>query len=312
MEARNVPRSRRHRQLGRDSAGARHGGHDAENSERLNAGPSGAIRSDDDAVQLAALARQVGHLAQRGHVAVVNEFDVRTGGVEDLRHVVDTQTRRTTVHVAGHVGLDLSHEVGTDHSATRDRRTAGVDHHFHVARLRPLGHLSGDARILHARDSDLTDETATRRGQIVEVGFGETVLEQNGSSVDLDPRRSEIGERLVREDRESLGACRIGRPAGNVRLTGRQHGGDPAVKTRIDPVGRLLPRSPVADHRMNVVVVITRHDRGSTDVDRSGTGDIGGIGRTANESNQAVGHDDGVGVEEWSTQVAGNERADVA
>ena len=221
----------------------------------------GAVGADHQAGELSATRHERRDLTRGLHVPVVDDLDPRRRLVQDPLHVIERERRRTAVHVPGDVGLHLHHEVRADDAAPGDRGAARVHHHPHPARLRPARHLGGDGGILHARDPDLADQRDAGRGHLPEVGLGQAGLQQDGARVHLDARRTQVRERLVRQDRERLHARGIGRATRRVRLAGRDHRRRPAVQVRIDEVDLELSRREVAEHRMRVVVAEARASR---------------------------------------------------
>ena len=88
------------------------------------------------------------------------------------------------------------------------------------------------------------------------------------------------------------------RPAGGMHLPGRDHGGDAAVEAALDPADLVLPRRPVAQHRMDVAVDQPGRDRAAMRVDGGIDRAAGGqFGAAADGQDAAILDQDGIGLQ---------------
>ena len=200
-------------------------------------------------------------MARRAALAQADDLIVRQRGV-------------AAVDVADDVGVGRQHHVRVDQPGARDRRAAGVDGAADAVLARPRHHLLRLVGFLDAAEADLAQQRDAGRGQFGEVALDHALLEHRRAGQHLDAARAEAGEGALRGDRQRLDADDVLRPAGQVHLARRDHRRHAAVEAAVDPAELVLPRRPVAEHRVHVAVDQARRDGGAARIDD----DVGALG----------------------------------
>ena len=149
-------------------------------------------------------------------------------------------------------------------------------------------------------------------GQLAKIVLGEPGLEDQRAGDDLHAARAEGSEGPLGGDRQRLDADDVLRTSRIVCLTGRDHGGDAAVERGFDPTDLVLARGPVAGHRVHMVVDEARRDNAALGVDLAVDGTEFDRGSLADRADEAVLHEEGVGVEDRPVDIATQQQADVS
>ncbi len=96
--------------------------HHAQDAERLHAGAGRRIGAEDDAVEVAHLARGAQREQRRAFVAVVNQLQPALAALADAADLVVGQGGVAAIDMADHVGVGFQHHVLVDQAGAGDRR----------------------------------------------------------------------------------------------------------------------------------------------------------------------------------------------
>ena len=141
-----------------------------------------------------------------------------------------------------------------DEAGARNRWSAGVDGALDAVFARPGDHLFGLIPGFDRTQADLTQQSDAGSGEFLEVVFGHAFFNDRRTGQYLDPAGAEIGKGTLRGDGQGLEAHDVFGSAGQMNLSGRNHGGDTPVHGRVDPAQLVLARGPVAKHRVHMAV----------------------------------------------------------
>ena len=166
---------------------------------------------------------------------------------------------------------------------------------------------------LDAAEPDLAQQLHARGGQFLEVLLDHALLDHRRPGMDLDPAGTEGVEGALRGDRQRLDADDILRPAGQMHLAGRDHGGDAAMEEAVDPVELALARRPVAEDGMDMAVDQAGGERRAlgVDLDRGACSLSRSFALPMAVILPSIG-DDGIGIEDRMLEIAREQQADIA
>ncbi len=184
-----------------------------------------------------------------------------------------------------------------------------MDHGVQTRLARPGGNFENLRRVAHGSEADLAQQAHPRRAHLGVVGLGHPALRHRRAGQHLGAERAERRKAALRGNGQRLHAHRVPGAAGQVNLAGADQRGRAAMHHRLDPAELVLPRRPVAERRVDVVVDQPRHRRAAVRLDHPRAGH----GKAAARGDDAIPLDqDGVGVEEGPGEVAREDQAQVA
>ena len=309
--ARGVAGGEADRLLGRKIAQRREHRHHARDAQGLDTGARRRVGAEDDAVKLAHLARGAECVEGRALIAVVHDLEAALATLADAADLAVRECRVPAVDVAHDVGVGFQHHVLVDEARTGDRRATGVDRALDAILPRPGHHALRRRAVLDAAEAHLAKELHARIGQVLEILLRHFGLDAGCPGMDLDARRTEIGELPLRRDGECLEAHDVTRAARRVHLACRNHGGDAAIEVRIDPAQLVLAGRPVPRHRVDMAV-----DQAGGECRAIGIDDERGmvlihVLRTPDRRDASILRHHGIRLDDGALQRAGEDQPDV-
>ncbi|KAH0432775.1 hypothetical protein KCU90_g5292, partial [Aureobasidium melanogenum] len=243
-----------------------------QNAERLHAGTRRAIRAENNPVRTLQFDRMARGEQGDPFITVVNDLQRAARLLAQIAYVPIGQRGMAAVDVADHVRVGSEHHVPIDQARAGNRRATRVNRALNAVLAGPRHHLCGFLAALHTAQTDLTEQLHARFRKLLEVLFDHALLDHWRARHDLhaatDTRAAHPFERTLRGNRERLDAEYVFRTPRQVHFAGGDHGRHATVQIRLDPAHLILPRRPVAEHRMHVGVDQARRDRGAFAVDR--------------------------------------------
>ena len=241
----------------------------------------------------------------------MDDFDACAALFAQALNLVEGQGGMAAVYVTDDIGAGFEHHILVDQSGTRDRRSAGMNGGLDTVFARPVDHQLRLVAGLDATEADFAEQLYPCLAKLLEVFLDHSFFEDRRAGVHFDAadrerRKTALGGNPQRDD-----AFRILRAAGQVNFAGRNHRGDAAMHGRIDPVGLVLARRPVAEHRMDMAVDQPGTQGRAVGVD----GDVGGFGVDvlflAESRDAAVDRYQRIGVEHRVFERAGQHQPDI-
>ena len=229
-------------------------GHHADDAKRLHTRTGRRIGTQDDARQVAHLARGAERIERRPFVAIVHDLETSLAALADAADLRIRERRMTAIDVADHIRARLQHHIGIDEAGAGDRGSARVNGRLDAVFARPAHHALGRRAILDATKADFPQQCHAGLGQLGKIVLFHARLDTRRAGNHLDAARTESRKSPLRGYRQRLQADDVARPSGGVNLAGRNHAGDAAMQRRIDPTELVLPRRPVACDRMHMAI----------------------------------------------------------
>ena len=186
-----------------------------------------------------------------------------------------------------------------------------MDRALDAVLARPRHHLLRLVAGLHRPQAHLAEQRDAGVGQVLEVLLDHAFLDHWRAGQYLHAAGAEVVEGALCGDGQRLETHDVLRAAGQVHLTGGDHRRHAAVHRRIDPAELVLPRRPVAEHRVHVAVHEAGCDAGLARIDGDLRAGRVAIGLLADGDDQAVVDDESIGLEDRVVDVSRQQEADV-
>ena len=217
---------------------------------------------------------------------------------------------RPAVYVEGNRGVNGDQVFAGDGEGAGDRGTAGMQR-GEQAGLPGVAHQGHVVpRRLHRTEPCLGEPHAIAM-HVVEIGAGETRLQDDGAAVHAHAARPVMLEALEGRDRQRLDPGGVLRPARHVHLGGGDRCGGATVDVAREVAHGVLARREVAEGDVDLGVDQTRNRRRPAGVDDDITGVDSSALHRADRFQYAVGRDQRIAVDEGCAPVARDDGTEV-